>query len=259
MAFQWCEPIEWRRPGACDGPAASLPGAGARWLRNTALLQHDHPKIRLLALRLTQLKGGPADKAVACYQHVRQLPFACAADAPHTTSVGVLGAQAGDAFTKSTLLIALLRSLGIPARARVVALQPDFLWGLMDISGRAIEHVITEILIDGQWLGVDSYVVDLALGLQARNQLLRQGRKRGWGVHMNGEVAWNGTSHSLALFHPREPESLPLHELGVFDDVGEFCECGTGQAPPSWARKQQWAIAAAMINWRVRKLREGTL
>jgi hypothetical protein len=31
-----------------------------RWLINTPLLQFDHPKIRLLAKRLTQLKSGPA-------------------------------------------------------------------------------------------------------------------------------------------------------------------------------------------------------
>lgn len=242
---------------AGGGDLKSTCGAGARWLCNTALLQHDHPKIRLLALRLTQLKGGAADKALACYHYVRKLPFACAADAPHTSSVDVLAAQAGDAFTKSTLLIALLRSLGIPARARVVALKPDFLWGLVHTGGRPIEHAITEVLIDGQWLGVDSYVVDLALGLKARDRLLQQERSRGWGVHMKGDVAWNGKGHSFALFCARDPDSLPLNELGAFDDIAAFCERAAGHLQPSWARKQQWAIAAAMINWRVRKLRDG--
>jgi hypothetical protein len=56
-----------------------------RWLFNTALLQFDHPKIRLLAKRLTQLKGGHREKALACFAHVRSLPFGCIADSAGTT------------------------------------------------------------------------------------------------------------------------------------------------------------------------------
>jgi hypothetical protein len=256
MAFQWCEPAEPRRRAGAPSVDRGGPGVGARWLCNTALLQHDHPRIRLLALRLTQLKGGAAEKALACYQYVRKLPFACAADAPNTTAVDVVVAGAGDAYTKSTLLIALLRSLDIPARAHVVTLRPDFLWGLVHTGGRPIEHVFTDILIEGQWVGVDSYVVDLALGLKARNLLLRQQRSRGYGVHMRGQVAWDGASPSFGMFCRHDAESLPLHDLGAFDDIGAFCESTEEHLRPGWARKQQWALAAAMINWRVRKLRD---
>jgi hypothetical protein len=257
MAFQWCEPAEGRR--RADAPPAADrggPGAGSRWLCNTALLQHDHPRIRLLALRLTQLKGGAAEKALACYQYVRKLPFACAADAPHTTAVDVLIAGAGDAYTKSTLLIALLRSLDIPARARVVTLAPDFLWGLVHTGGRPVEHVFTEVLLGGQWMGVDSYVVDLPLGLKARNRLLRHGRSRGFGVHMRGQVTWDGASPSFGAFCRHDTLSLPMRDCGVFDDIGAFCEATDEPQRPGWARKQHWAMTAAMINWRVRKLRE---
>jgi hypothetical protein len=255
MAFQWCEPIEGRWPAPSGKLDRSGPGVGTRWLANTALLQHDHPKIRLLALRLTQLKGGCAEKALACFRYVRNLPYACAADAPNTSSVDVLAARAGDAYTKSTLLIALLRSLDIPARARLVTLKPDFLWGLVHTGGRPVEHVFTEILIDGRWMGVDSYVVDLALDLKARNRLLRLERNCGFGLHMKGQVGWDGAASSFAMFSARDPQSLPLHDLGAFDDIAAFCDQADPHLRPSWARKQQWAIAAAMINWRVRKLR----
>jgi hypothetical protein len=257
MAFQWCEPAEGRKRAVPAVVAHGGPGAGERWLCNTALLQHDHPRIRLLALRLTQLKGGAVEEALACYQHVRGLRFACAPDAPNTTAVEVVTAQAGDAYTKSTLLIALLRSLGIPARARLVTLQPEFLWGLVHTGGRPIEHVFTEIMIEGRWMGVDSYVVDLALGSRARALLRRHGRMRGYGVHMKGQVAWDGTAPSFGAFCRQDPGSLPLRDLGAFDDIGVFCRSTDEPLRPGWARKQQWALAAAMINWRIRKLREG--
>lgn len=226
-----------------------------RWLANTRLLQHDHPRIRLLALRLTQLKGPARDKALACYQFVRKLPFTCAADAPHTPSVEVLAARAGDSYTKSTLLVAMLRSLGIAARVRVVVLKAQYLRGLMDIGDHAVEHVFCEVALEGEWLGVDSYAVDLELGLVARTRLLREARRSGYGVHMKGQVTWDGASSSFGLFSCADPSSLPMQDLGVFDDVGHFHESTGHHLRPSWARKQEWALAAALANRRIRKLR----
>ena len=50
---------------------------GQRWLGNTPLLDIHHPRIRLLAVRLTQLKYGQRAKAQACFEYVRALPFGC--------------------------------------------------------------------------------------------------------------------------------------------------------------------------------------
>jgi len=234
-------------------------GDALRWLGNTHLLQHDHPKIRLLALRLTQLEGGPLQKALACYRYVRNLPFGWAADPAAMPSVEVLAAGMGDGGTKSTLLIALLRSLGIPARARVVKLKTGFLRGLVQLECEQVPHVFCEILIGGEWLGVDSYVMDLSLNLKARTRLLLEKQPCGYGVHLHGQVAWTGASSSFGAFSSDDPASLPTQDLGAFDDVGEFAGTVDGRSPAGWARKQHWAIATGLANRRVRRLREGSL
>ena len=227
-----------------------------RWLSNTALLQHDHPRIRLLAMRLTQLRSGPREKALACYQFVRKLPFACAADPSNTPAVDVLAAKTGDCCTKGTLFIALLRSIEIPARTRVVSLRPAYLRGIVDTGGELVEHAFTEVLIDQAWQGVDSYAVDLRLGLMARTRLLGEQGQCGYGVHVGGQVAWNARDSSFGHFSSADTESLPLCDFGAFDDVQHFFQA-TGTHPrPGWVRKQQWVIQAALANWRIRKLRE---
>ena len=242
------------------GPAyrgAREAGDATRWLANTKLLQHDHPKIRLLALKLTQLHGGAMQKSLACYRYVRNLPFACAANAATTPSVEVLAARVGDGGTKSTLLIALLRSLGIPARARVVTLKPDILRGFVDLDEGPVPHVFCEVLVEGEWLGVDSYMVDLPLGLKARGRLLSEKRASGYGVHLKGQLGWDGSSSSFGLFSSDDPASLPLLDLGAFDDVASFCRQAGHRLPSTWARKQQWALATSLANRRVRRLRDG--
>lgn len=231
----------------------------AQWLSDTALLQHDHPRIRLTALRLTQLKAGHREKAIACYRFVRKLPLACTADAAAMPSVEVLAANSGDNFTKCTLLVALLRSLGVPARARVVLLKPDYLGGIFDIRGGPIEHVFCEVLLESEWLGVDSYVNDLGVTLGARNRLLSERRNSGWGVHLKGQVGWDGKTSSFGHFASEDPPSLPLRDMGAFHDVGEYYRATHEHPRRSWVRIQECAIAAALANHRIRKLRKSAL
>lgn len=228
---------------------------GARWLANTPLLEHDHPRIRIQAARLTQLKSSPREKAVACYQFVRNLPFAIAADGTSKTAPQVMREGEGDCHTKSTLLTAMLRSLDIPARVRVVTLRPAFLYGLLDTEGHSVEHAFTEVLLEGEWLGVDSYVIDVKLGLAARARLLAEGRHAGYGVHARGRIDWDGRSSSFGQFSAADEESAPTYDWGAFDDVQQFHAAVAMRGKPGWATRAKWSIGAALANSRVRHLR----
>ena len=241
------------------GPAYRVPPqsqSAARWLCNTDLLQHDHPRIRLLALKLTQLKPGARAKAVACHDFVWRMPFACSGDVlPRSNEV--LQSGAGDGFAKTTLFIALLRSIDIPARARVVALEPGCMRGLQQTSATLVEHMFAEVLLDGWWLGVDTYVVDPALGFAARSRLVEEGLQRGWSVHLRGQTGWAGYCSSFGQFSTTDPQGLPVLDLGAFDDAQQFRASGAqryGGAP-----KSHWGIGPALVNRRIRKLREGAI
>jgi len=235
-----------RRPrSACNRRPRSLKYA----------LRHENPKIKLLTARLTQLRSGEVQRALACYEYVAGLPFRAVPHASTRTSIDVIEAGAGNANTKSTLFVALLRSIGIPARVRVVALRPDYLRGIIGTEAEPQVHAISEVLVGGAWLCVDSYSVDTQLSLAARKRLLVEGRLAGYGVHLRGQVGWDGTTSSFGHFDTRDCTSMPVLDYGVFHDIEQFCKAGAQQLFPGWAEIQYGSIAAAIANCRLNRLR----
>ncbi len=235
----------------------SDPGDAERWLVNTPLLELEHPKIRLLATRLTQLKATPRLRALSCFSYIRSLPFGCIADSTGASSLNVLRHGMGDCHSKSTLMIALLRAAGIPSRMRFVTLKPDFLHGIIDTGGAPLEHAYTELLLDDQWLALDSYVVDLKLAIAARSLLQKEGRTMGYGMHVDGAITWDGNSNSFGQFTPGDPGSLPLHDWGAFDDPYQFyTSVPYVQARLKWSARVKWMVGARLVNRKVQALRE---
>ncbi|MBX3588133.1 MAG: transglutaminase domain-containing protein [Ramlibacter sp.] len=228
-----------------------------RWLANTPLLQFDLPKIRLLATRLTQLKTTPRDKALACFSYIRSLPFGCIADSTGTSAMAVLRHGKGDCHSKSTLLLALLRAVRIPSRMRFVTLKPDFLYGIIDTGGQPLEHAYTEVLLDGTWQAVDSYVVDVRLAVAAKSRLAMEGRKLGYGMHVDGAITWDGHGHSFGQFTVNDPDSMPLHDWGAFDDPYQFySSVPYVKSRLNWSTRLKWLVGAGVVNRRVNQLRD---
>ncbi|AMO22677.1 hypothetical protein GCM10027034_31300 [Ramlibacter solisilvae] len=226
-----------------------------RWLHDTPRLQLGHPKLRIQVMKLTQLRSTAQHMALACFHFVRALPFKTLPDPMGVTSIDVLTMRWGDSHTKGLLFIAMLRCLGIPARLRLVHLGPAFLNGLLDTGGRSVSHALSEVYLEGRWMRVDAYCVDVPLGLAARARLLREGRRMGFGVHMNGQVAWDGTADALGSFNVHDPTSVPVADLGPYDDTAQLAE--RGLCPRMhWADQASWSISTALLNRRIRLLRQ---
>jgi transglutaminase-like putative cysteine protease len=258
-------PADGMRPDSAFGssiPWQSVPGSldadvdGRKWLGNTPLLELEHPKIRVLATRLTQLKSTPRLKALALFSYIRTLPFGAAADSTGTSAMAVLKAGKGDCHTKGTLMVALLRAAHVPARMRFVTMKPDFLHGIIDTGG-PIEHAYTEVLLDGGWQSLDSYVVDVKLAVAAKSQLQREGRKLGYGMHVDGHVTWDGMSDSFGQFTQNDPGSMPLHDWGVYDDPYQFYSSTPYvQNRLGWPMRVKWLLGSRMVNRKVNLLRD---
>lgn len=237
-----------------SGSAAS--NDAARWLANTPLLNTHHPKIRLLAIKLTQLQSGERKKALACFEHIRQLPFGCLGDGTGVSSLTVLKSARGDCHTKSTLLVALLRSIDIPARLRFVTLKPDFLRGILDLGGQPVEHCCAEVWMDEQWVPIDSHVVDPPLAKAAKRRLAEEGRALGYGVHALGQTQWDGRSPSFGQFSEQDSASLPIRDWGVYDDPYQFYSSTPYvHSKLGWASRMMWMLGANVVNRRVNALR----
>jgi hypothetical protein len=231
-----------------------------RWLINTPLLHIEHPKIRLLAMRLTQLQQGERKKALACFDYVRALPFACLPDGNSVSSLTVLRRGRGDCHTKSTLLVALLRAIGIPSRLRFLTLRADFLRGVIDLGNLPIEHCCVEVLLDDRWVAVDSHVMDPLLARAAQAMLIKERSDLGYGMHRLGATDWDGMHQAFAPFVATDPSSLPVHDWGPFDDPYQFYSQVTDQRDrQGLLGRLKWMVGARLVNRRVKGLRDGAV
>jgi hypothetical protein len=226
------------------------------WLCSTRLLDLDDPKLRIQAMRITQLATTPTRKAVAVHDFVKSLPFGCVAGFDHVPAAAVLKAGRGDCHTKGTLFVAMLRSVGVPARLRFVTLSSAFLKGIIDVPQSTITHAVAEVYLDGRWIQTDTYVTDSLLEAQAAQLLSQTGGLVGYGIHVRGLHFWDGRHAAHAQYSVSDPASLPLHDWGVAHDPEHFYSSKAhAQLALGWLTRAKWMLAAALVNRRVEQVR----
>ena len=185
-------------------------------LRETAYLDYHHPALQTLIRRAEHASDVPRERAVVLHDLVRdQIEFGFDRHFYARTASEVLTARRGFCNTQATVLTALLRGAGIPARIRVYALSAEVLQGVIDPCTRWIDHAVVEACIEGRWVRTDSYLFDAALQAAVAE---RDGATVGFGVRRDAVSQWNGRDDAFAQFHPDHVG----RDFGVFDDIGAF-------------------------------------
>jgi hypothetical protein len=261
----WIKRVDWAmfRNSAGFGVeelSHSASEANLRWLLGTHQLDVMSPKLRTRVLSLTQLKVTDQEKAVAIYDFVKAMPFACVADYSILNASDVLRAGSGDCFTKGMLFVAMLRSAQIPARLRFASLPTHFLRGIIEMEEASILHAMAEVRIHEEWWVVDSCVPDMVLQQMARIQLMSQGLRSGYGIHINGDIHWDGTSHASSQCSATDPDSLPVVDWGFADDPESFyAQASHSDLRRNFANRLKWRLATPMVNKRVAAIRKDML
>jgi hypothetical protein len=188
-----------------------------RWLGSTRLMDLGDPRLRMRAAALVQLCHTEREKALAVYAYVKRLPFHRPFKMGPRTARDVLDTGWGDGPDKATLMIALLRLAGVPARMRVVVMRGEIMRGLVDRLG-VINRPFVEMWIAGAWQSTDTYIFDADYMACARQALRASGAAWGYGVHVESPMLWTG--HGSTSMSPLPPGSDPmvLQDLGLFHD-----------------------------------------
>jgi len=227
------------------------------WLGATRLLDLDDPKLRIRAMRVTQLAASDTQKAIFLHDFVKSLPFGCVAAFNHVPAAGVLRAGHGDCHTKGTLFVALLRSVGIPARLRFVLLSSSFLKGIIEIPQGQITHAVAEVYLKGRWVQTDTYVPDEPFETQALALLKKRNETIGLGVHIDALRDWDGCQSAHSQYCDEDPASLPMRDLGVAHDPEHFYSDESNEEfQLGWLTRVKWVLAAAVVNRRVDQIRD---
>lgn len=228
------------------------------WLRPSALLDLEDPKLRLRVHALTQLCKNEREKALAIYGYVKRLPLARRVKLRALTAREVFDAGRGDAPDKATLLVAMLRIAQLPARIRYVTLAGEILRGIAP-GLREAARPIVEIWLHGRWLRTDTYIFDPTCMAAARQRLRDLGWEWGYGIHVNGNMLWDGYEDSFLGGVPTECDLMVVRDLGVFHDARDFMRSSAFRRHYTTVRILHWTLLAPMVDWVLRSLRSGTM
>lgn len=225
------------------------------WLGSSPLLDLEDPRLRLRAQALTQLAATPREKALAVYGFVKRLPFAKPFKMRLYTAREVLDHGRGDSADKATLLVALLRLAGVPARMRYLTLRGEIMRGLLAGMPEPTRPVV-EVFRRGCWVGTDTYIFDAAYYAAARRRLQDNGWNAGYGIHIDGQALWDGDKHAFCGARPRLGDPLLVADHGVFCDPLEFVSSPSYRASHArLSRALQWNLFSPAMDRAIRELR----
>lgn len=196
------------------------------YLSQTPLLDYQAVAIQSLIARRRWSNLDESDRIGAAYEFVRtEILFGYNSDDALTASQ-VLADGYGQCNTKATLLMALLRALGIPCRFHGFTIDKGLQRGVVPelvfpLAPRNIIHSWVEVAHGGKWLELEGFILDQGIlsALQAqfpdRTSLCAYGA--GTDCLQNPKVAWAGQSTYIQ-------RTGINRDLGVFDSPDAFYE-----------------------------------
>jgi len=224
------------------------------------LADFDHPLVQELARRLTAGETTTRAKLARLFSFVRddiRFQFPHAGDL--VTASDVIRTGQGQCNTKSTLLLALCKAVGIPARIHYSLISKEIQHGFFTgvaywLMPPQLSHSWVEVLIEGRWRKVDAYINDLPLQRGAVSEL----RKRGW-----------RTGFSVALPDVGEPATdldidaerfvqmgAVTEDHGTYDDPADYYATARYRNRPGKLKLWLYGRMVGGINRRVEQLRQ---
>ncbi|UDL03374.1 transglutaminase-like domain-containing protein [Marinobacter sp. CA1] len=230
------------------------------YLQPTAMLDYGHPSVQRLVRQQGWREMPEPEGTRAIYLFVRdQIQFGYNASDDLSASK-VLADGYGQCNTKGTLLMALLRAVGIPARLHGFTIYnelqrgaiPDYLFGL---APDQIIHSWVEARVGGRWLELEGYIIDQRyLGQVQKRFTDHRGPFYGFGIAASclssPDNEWTGGN-------------TYIQKLGIARDFGRY------QQPDQFYRERgsnlsgwrRWAfryVIRHLINLNVRRIRRGS-
>ncbi|MBF0551101.1 MAG: transglutaminase family protein [Deltaproteobacteria bacterium] len=196
-----------------------------RYLKETRLIDYHHPLIARLVDERQWDRLGEYDKIGAVYDYVQNEVIFGYNESDDIPASKVLQDGYGQCNTKSTLLMALLRRLGIPCRFHGFTidkkLQKGVITGLAyNLAPQNIIHSWVELFYREKWVNLEGVILDKQyLGRLQASFAGVQGSFCGYGVatstFRNPPIEWRGTDTYI------QRDGIN-HDYGVFDSPDDF-------------------------------------
>ncbi|MGK0373180.1 MAG: transglutaminase-like putative cysteine protease [Glaciecola sp.] len=226
-------------------------------IKKSPLLDFEHDRIKQLVTSREWAKLDPFNKIGGAYQFVKDEIRFGYNQSDDIRASQVLRDGYGQCNTKGTLLIALLRSLGIPSRLHgftiFQALQKGAIPSvIIKLVPPEILHSWVEVYYDNHWISLEGFILDKTYltAIQSRFSEHKQ-YFSGYGIATscleNPPVEWNGQNTFI------QKDGI-AQDFGVFNTPDEFYkQYGTNLSGVKRILFQY--IIRHIINWNVSRLR----
>ncbi|MGE4454315.1 MAG: transglutaminase family protein [Sphaerochaeta sp.] len=228
------------------------------YLNSTALLDYDSPVVTELIQKQGWLNlSSPSDRIAEVYGFVRdEIPFGYA-KRYYVPASEVVREGMGNCITKTTLLMALLRAVGIPCRLRAGMISKVIHRGLLkglsfSLSPRHLHHTWVEVYYQNRWLEIGGHIVDKPylekLQLEFSNFI---GTFYGYGIAVshfrNPPIRWEEEDTSIQSKAVRE-------SLSTFNDPDSFFQAHPEAEQRTKSLNYRFVLRPT-LNRSIRKLR----
>lgn len=227
-------------------------------LKPSTLLDFEHPDIANLITAKAWRDLAPLDRVGAAYEFVRsEIRFGYNArdDLPASQ---VLADGYGQCNTKTTLLMALLRALGLPCRLHGFTIDKALQRGAIPpwaypLTPARILHSWVEVWVDDRWIELEGFILDEAYLRAIQRRFSGAQAFCGYGVATQNlqqpNVAWCGRSTYI------QREGI-AEDFGLFNEPDAFYEVHGVNLSPA----KRWLFERFVrhqMNRRVEAIRQG--
>lgn len=225
-----------------------------------ALADVDHPVTQETAQRLTVGTKTDREKLERLFLFVRdEIAFGFPVKGDFVPASETIETGVGQCNTKATLLLALCRTSGIPARIHFSLISKDIQRGFFSgiaywLMPQNISHSWIEVEIEGKWRRIDSFINDTPLHKAAEDELARRGWKIGFSLALSNGHASADLNIDEEAF---EQMAAVTDDHGVWDDPGDYFASPLYQNRPGLLRMLAYRLMIGSVNGKVERLRSG--
>lgn len=227
-----------------------------QYLESTPLLDYKHGAIQDLINQRGWQELNEKNKIQSTYLFVRdEVPFGYNAT-DHQSASSILLEGFGQCNTKSTLLMALLRAIGIPCRIHGFTIKKNLQKGAIsgiwyDLAPDEILHSWVEVQFDNNWYFLEGVILDKPYLNVIQKNFPNSESFCGFGIATtnlkNPDIDWNA-NHTFI-------QKEGIHrDFGLFDSPDEFYQRHSQNL--SWLKKLFYSgFIRHRINAHIRKIR----
>lgn len=196
-----------------------------QYLNDTAMLNYCEQEIAELVMANKWNDLDEYNKIGAIYRYVQNNILLGYNKRDDLTAMQVLADGIGQCNTKATLLMALLRAVGVPCRLHGAKVTKVFQRGLMPkfmarLAPSLIVHTWVEVYYNGEWLCLEGVIADKAFIAGLRQMFPDyKGEFFDYAVAVkdfdNLKIDWRGESTAI------QQQAIQV-DLGVYDSPDEF-------------------------------------